>query len=134
VFANPRSHLRRIAVPMLCAALFALVGGPLAVVQVVAWGQMLSDYSQEEGSFLAGATKTFSGDAPCGLCVKVAQARTAEDDRPPALKANSKIDGFLTAAIFLVTEPPRRDGPDFLDLTATPPSRTDAPPAPVPLA
>ncbi len=119
---------------MLCAALFALLGGPLAVVQVVAWGQMFSDYAQEEGSLLAGATKTFSGDSPCGLCVKVAEARQAEKKLPLALKIDKKIEGFLFASTHLVSEPPRRDSPDFLDLTANPPSRTDAPPAPVPLA
>ncbi len=119
---------------MLCASLFALLGGPLVVVQVVAWGQMLSAYSQDEGSLIAGAKKTFSGEAPCGLCHSVAEARKAEDERPPALQVNKKIESFLLASTHLVTEPPRRDGPDFFELTATPLSRTDAPPAPVPLA
>ncbi len=119
---------------MLCAALFALVGGHLAVVQVVAWGQMLGQYSQEEGSVFAGAAKTFGGDAPCDLCRRVTKARTNEDQRPPALKADKKIEGLLVATAALVRTPPTRDATYPLSPTATPPSRTDAPPAPVPLA
>ncbi len=134
VFANPRSILRRVAPSMLCVALFALIGGHFAVVQVVAWGQMIGQYSQDEGSVFAGAAKTFSGDAPCNLCKRLSEARTKEDQRPAALKADKRIDAFVVLNATLVTRPPSLDFDYLLSSTANPPSRTDAPPAPVPLA
>lgn len=58
-----------------------LAGGPLAVLQVVAWGGMLVSYSQENG-FRKGVEDTFSGEKPCEMCRKISAARKDAGKEP----------------------------------------------------
>jgi hypothetical protein len=51
-----------------------LAGGPYALVQTYAWAGMLVSYSKEDG-LLKGAKETFSGEKPCALCCKIAEAK-----------------------------------------------------------
>jgi len=55
------------------------VGGPLALVQVIAWSKMIATYSGEAG-ILVGIQDTFSGDRPCHLCCKIAEARDTQQE------------------------------------------------------
>jgi hypothetical protein len=55
------------------------VGGPLALVQVVAWGNMIAQYSGESG-IIKGVQDTFSGDRPCRLCCKISEARESDPE------------------------------------------------------
>ncbi len=71
-----------------------LVGGPYALLQVYAWGNMLVTYSQETS--LAQATKdTFSGEKPCHLCKKIEASKSSNPDdnnqNAPILTAASKL-------------------------------------------
>jgi hypothetical protein len=69
---------------LLCAALamFSIAGGHWAVVQTVAWGQMLRDYSQRTGSVLTAVEQTFDGQHPCDLCRGIASAKAQAGDAP----------------------------------------------------
>lgn len=59
-----------------------LLGGPVMLLQGVAWLGMLVSYSAEDG-LVRGVTDTFSGERPCALCLKV---REMEREAPgPAL-------------------------------------------------
>ncbi|MFD0893665.1 hypothetical protein KBB96_09185 [Luteolibacter ambystomatis] len=60
-----------------------LAGGPYALVQACAWANMLITYSQQDG-FAKAAVDTFSGEKPCEMCCKIAEAK--QDD------ANKKKD------------------------------------------
>ena len=64
-----------------------LLGGPIAILQTVAWASMLVSYSVEDG-LLQGVTDTFSGERPCGLCLQVREME--HDDPAPALPAGDE--------------------------------------------
>jgi hypothetical protein len=62
----------------LCAiAVFQLMGGHWAVLQVTAWVGMLVKYSETEGVG-AGFSKTFEGKHPCSLCLSIAKSKETE--------------------------------------------------------
>lgn len=58
-----------------------LLAGPLGVLQLVAWSQMIKDYSQEKG-LVAGVVKTFDGKHPCQLCKKISVSQQEEQNKP----------------------------------------------------
>ncbi len=62
---------------LIALSFFSLAGGPLALVQTVAWAKMLHDYSAQE-SVVTAFQKTFSGKYPCSLCQKIAAAKKKE--------------------------------------------------------
>lgn len=55
-----------------------LTGGPLALLQVYAWGGMLISYSQKTGLRQA-VQDTFSGEKPCPMCRRIAVAEKKSD-------------------------------------------------------
>lgn len=112
--------------------MFAVAGGHWAVFQSIAWTQMVWDYSQQEGSVFAGAQKTFSGEAPCSMCKNIAAAKQQEEKTPATLKVDKKAEIFLVAFGGIIPLPdisPRV----FHALHSDFPSRTEAPPVPVPI-
>lgn len=68
-----------------------LAGGPHALLQVVAWGAMLANYSAESG-IVRGTIDTFSGDRPCGLCKSIAAAKQDSPQTPDSLPAPRVIN------------------------------------------
>jgi hypothetical protein len=85
-------------------AVFQLMGGHLAVLQVTAWVGMLVKYSEAEGVEV-GISKTFDGKHPCGLCLSIAKDKQTEK------KQSSQ---FAAAKIYLIShiqrwtlQPPR---------------------------
>lgn len=93
---------------------------------------MVWDYSQQEGSVLAGAQKTFSGKAPCSMCKNIAAAKQKEEKAPATLKVDKKAEVFLVTFGGGIPLPSARPGvfrtfhDDFF-------TRTEAPPVPVPI-
>lgn len=59
-----------------------LIGGPLVILQLVAWAGMLVSYSMEDG-LAEGVKDTFSGERPCALCRCIDSAE--EKESPPVL-------------------------------------------------
>jgi len=64
-----------------------LCGGHWGVMQVIAWSNMIVDYSAQDG-LIEGAKKTFDGEHPCGMCKAIAEGRKQEsrnggDDNAP---------------------------------------------------
>jgi hypothetical protein len=130
---SPSKLVKAIGLPFVCLAMFAVAGGHWAVFQSIAWGQMLWDYSQQEGSWMAGAEKTFSGDAPCSMCKSIAAAKKQEERAPATFKVDKKSDTDLVVFADLVPLLSPRDvvfhvvqSPFF--------TRSEAPPVPVPIA
>ena len=76
-------RLKRFCAAFAALALFWQVGLPQGLLQTVAWGWMITTYSQEDG-LKEGLRKTFDGNHPCGLCERIAQARP---DTAPATLA-----------------------------------------------
>ncbi len=62
-----------------------LCGGPLGLLQAVAWTGMAVSYSRQEG-VVEGMKKTFDGEHPCEMCQSIAKTReqpaSSEPDQP----------------------------------------------------
>lgn len=133
---HPSSHdgdMRRIVgITMMFLAMFSIAGGHWAVLQTVAWAQMLRDYSQESG-FATAVTQTFSGERPCTMCKSIEKNRQQEEKAPPLLKVDKKAEVFVAAwrEIFKVPQSSRFSyAPEADALLAW---RNDPPPTPVPI-
>lgn len=86
---------------LFCTAIFAIVQGHIAVVQLYAWGEMLAERSSERG-FVEAAVSVASGDEPCSLCHAIAETtrtesapdqRAPEPVKEPALPKLIALDG-----------------------------------------
>jgi hypothetical protein len=97
VTLSVRNLLRRLGLPMVCVAMFSLLGGHWAIFQVIAWTQMVRDYSR--GATLVEAVeKTFSGKAPCAMCCSIAEEKQKEEKAPATLKVDKKAEIFVSVA------------------------------------
>jgi len=122
--------LVRIGHALLIVALLAATGGHWALLQTVAWTNMLADNLQTD-SLSQALTKTFNGKHPCTMCKEISAAKKSEkkSDLPnlgkkleftserPALVFSAPVDFYLQAT-----------------LTQPVVSWSDAPPTPPPLA
>lgn len=72
-------------------------------MQVVAWAQMLRDYSAQKG-VLAGVMETFDGEHPCKMCVKIAEAKQEEERRHPSPLDRSESASFKWLAPLVAVE------------------------------
>ncbi|MDE1170681.1 MAG: hypothetical protein PW734_05650 [Verrucomicrobium sp.] len=89
-----RAVLRRFGFTFAFLALFVLAGGHWAVLQSVAWARMVVEYSHE-GGLERGVAQTFDGAHLCPLCMKVQQAKKAEEKAPADFAdAKKKADSF----------------------------------------
>jgi hypothetical protein len=67
----------RIGHALLIVALLAATGGHWALLQTVAWTNMLAENLQT-CSVSAAVTKTFDGNHPCRLCKQIAAGKKSE--------------------------------------------------------
>ena len=74
--------MNRLPALLASLALTWQIGLPQGLLQTVAWGWMITTYSQESG-LKEGLRKTFDGNHPCGLCERIAQSRP--DSAPATL-------------------------------------------------
>ncbi len=108
--------------------LISAVGGHWAVLQSVAWAQMLVRYSH--GTTLEqGWAKTFSGRHPCKLCKLVQEGRKTER-KEPMLKLDLKLEFTFVAGAALLHPP--RPHQQFAAVSKNAASRIEAPPTPPP--
>lgn len=102
---------------MVALGFLHLSGGPVALLQCVAWAGMLVSYSAEDG-LVQGVTDTFSGERPCSLCERV---REMERERPePALPTGEeqrRITELLGQSMRLapISEAPGSKAADLTD-------------------
>ncbi len=97
---------------LLIGTLFVSLGGHLAVLQTIAWGTMLKDFSRS-ANLEDAAKKTFGGGHPCSLCKVVSESKQQEEKKP-ALKTEAKPDMALPV-------PVRLKPPTFVDVAASVP-------------
>ena len=71
------NRLKKLATSLVGFALFLVVGGPWTILQAVAWGKMVIDYSRQS-SVTEAVSKTFDGNHPCSLCKKISKVRDQE--------------------------------------------------------
>ncbi|MGB8169892.1 MAG: hypothetical protein WCF18_20485 [Chthoniobacteraceae bacterium] len=77
---------------LLLAAMFCALGGHWLVLQTVAWGGMIVDYSRSAGITVAMG-QTFDGKHPCELCRTIAKTRQTEK-KQEAVVVIKKLDVF----------------------------------------
>jgi hypothetical protein len=82
---------------LLIGTLLVSMGGHLALLQTVAWGNMLVQFSNQ-GSFSEAVDKTFDGDHPCHLC-KVVKKSKSEEEKKPVIKAELKWEVALPVPV-----------------------------------
>ena len=75
------SVFRRSGFLLAALALFSIAGGHWAVLQTVAWVEMLRDYTQKTGSMAVAVEQTFDGQHPCELCLQIATAKQQENTK-----------------------------------------------------
>ena len=75
------ARLRVFRIILVLAGCLHLCGGHYGVLQVLAWGGMIVDYSAKEG-LAEGVKQTFDGDHPCELCRSIAKAKQDEREAP----------------------------------------------------
>ena len=90
-----------------------LCGGDYSVVQVIAWGQMLVDYTAEQG-LVRGTISTFDGDHPCDLCNSIKAAKKQNpsgNDQVPPLRDRTlnELPKYHSSGSFCVPLPSKTD-------------------------
>ncbi|HET7238082.1 MAG TPA: hypothetical protein VFI76_03585 [Terrimicrobiaceae bacterium] len=95
MIARHRKLIRAMGLPLIALAMFSVGGGHWAILQTIAWAGMLRDFARE-GPLTTAIIKTFSGENPCKLCLKVEEGRQKED-APVSIKSDRKGESFLCA-------------------------------------
>lgn len=91
--------VRRMSQYLLIGTLVVSLGGHLALLQTLAWGTMLVEFSRTE-SLREAAKKTFDGEHPCALC-KVVKESKSQEERKPLVKSEMKLDVVLPLPVLL---------------------------------
>jgi hypothetical protein len=132
MFMHAARIFRHSCCALMAAALFLSAGGHLALLQGVAWANMIRDYSRG-GSLTQAVEKTFDGKHPCPLCKKIAAQRSHEEKAPVTVKAEKKAEVFVGVSSQIVPKPLARSFAypphPFLNV----PEQLSAPPVPVPI-
>jgi hypothetical protein len=128
-----RHLLRCLGLPMVCVAMFSLLGGHWAVFQGIAWAQMLRDYSQN-ATLAEAVEKTFSGDAPCSMCKMIAEEKQKEEKAPATVKVEKKAEIFLESGRDLLPAPASQNFSHQFPGDLIFASRSHAPSDPVPIS
>ena len=126
---------RKLGLVFAALALFSIAGGHWAVLQSVAWAEMLHDYTQRTGSIAVAVEQTFDGQHPCELCQQIQVAKFKEHKEVPAAPAkkdDAKVKALL-ADLFLCPFVPTVQAAIIpRAVSACGPSRTEQPPTPPP--
>jgi hypothetical protein len=113
--------------------MFSIAGGHWAVLQTVAWTGMVVEYSKGS-SLVAALTKTFSGKAPCKMCMAIDAGKQKESRLPAPVKPDKKAEKFLAASGIRIRAP-RSQSFSYTPISdECAVSRSEAPSAPVPIA
>ena len=127
--------LRKVGLVLAVLALFTMAGGHWAVLQTVAWAEMLHDYQQRSGSIAVAVGQTFDGQHPCELCREIQAAKSNErkgSSPASSVTGDAKLKALLADSAILPSEraPAEISFPRALPSLGA--SRTEQPPTPPP--
>lgn len=109
---------------LVIAGCLHLCGGHYGVLQVLAWGKMMVDYSAENG-LVEGTKQTFDGNHPCELCHSIADAKKEKRHEPqaPGQRDGSGFDlkNLISPKVLALKEPRFRSLPKNKFLPPLPP-------------
>ncbi len=126
---------RKLGLVFAALALFSIAGGHWAVLQSVAWAEMLHDYTQRTGSIAVAVEQTFDGQHPCELCQQIQVAKAKEHKEAPAAPArkdDAKVKALLADSVLRPFVPTAQAATIPCAVSACGPGRTDQPPTPPP--
>jgi hypothetical protein len=123
---------RAMASVMIGLALFLTTGGHLAILQGVAWTNMVRDFAKTE-SIGTALEKTFDGQHPCTLCKKITESGSGKKDDALA-SAKSKLGEYLPQSHRLLTPPCPKPFHFPTALQNKPADIFFAPPVPIPIS
>jgi hypothetical protein len=95
--------LVRLGHVLLIVALLAATGGHWALLQTVAWTNMLADNLRTE-SLGAAIAKTFDGEHPCSMCKAISKGKKSEQKTEFPLLAK-KLDFVSERGVFIFSAP-----------------------------
>ena len=72
---------RAVHIILLIGGCAHFLGGHLGIMQVVAWAEMVVDYSSDYG-LSKGVEMTFNGENPCARCHAIAAAKKEQSEQP----------------------------------------------------
>ncbi len=118
---------------LICVAFFSLAGGHWAMLQMIAWAQMVRDFSKSV-PVVEAIVRTFSGEYPCGMCTRISAERQKEEKTPAVVKVkkNSEICPFSAREILSEPEGSEYSYPNPSEFRLI--ERFEAPPVPVPIS
>jgi hypothetical protein len=122
--------MRRLTFLIVLVAFVFSCGGQWAAFQVIAWGNMIREYSQMVPLSTA-VEMTLSGQYPCAICKAIAERKSAEQQKDVAF---AKYDKKYPLPIFVALAPPRFSEIAYPELTFVFCSRVETPPTPPPRA
>jgi len=117
---------------MIGLALFLTTGGHLAILQGVAWTQMLRDFARTD-SLGAAIGKTLDGQHPCTLCKKITETANGKKDSG-LVSAKAKLGEFLPHSHPLLAPPSSQPFQFPAEMLNKPSEICFAPPVPVPIS
>ena len=121
--------MRRFTLLTVFVAFTFSCGGQWAVLQVIAWTNMIREYS-EMVPFTQAVKMTFSGQYPCALCKAIAEKKKGESAKMLTLHKQEKqaCPAAMAAAVAPTATAPRY----FLSRGPFLQTRSEAPPTPPP--
>ena len=129
---NRFSIFRAMASVMIGLALFLTTGGHVAILQGVAWTNMVRDFAKTE-SIGTALEKTFDGQHPCTLCKKITESGSGKKD-DALTSAKSKLGEFLPQSHSLLAPPCPKPFHFPTALQNKPAELFFAPPVPIPIS
>ena len=93
---------------------------------------MLRDYSRS-APIAEAIERTFSGDYPCTMCIKIAEGQQKEEKAPATVKLDKKAEVFFQSTRDLLRKPEGKDFsyPPLAEIALA--ERSEAPPVPIPI-
>ena len=120
--------MRRLAHLIVLVAFIFSCGGQWAAFQVIAWANMIREYS-EMVPLTQAVQMTFSGRYPCAICKAIAERKSAEQQKELA-RAKYEKQYPLPAVVTLAL--PKVSATSWLEPAFVFSSRTETPPTPPP--
>jgi hypothetical protein len=120
--------MRRLTHWIILVAFVFSCGGQWGAFQVIAWGNMIREYS-EMVPLAQAVEMTFSGKYPCAICKAIAERKSSEQQKQIALlKAEKKFP----LPVIVKLAPPMIADVAYLEPTFVFSSRAESPPTPPP--
>ena len=121
--------MRRVTLLVVLGAFIFSCGGQWAVLQGVAWANMIREYS-EMVPLSQAVQMTFSGQYPCAICKAIAEKKVQDNAKIAALFKYEKQ--FLPPGVEVATPRLASSPQTFVVREAFLRTRSDVPPTPPP--